>query len=205
MPASYSLSESGFDAHWEISYLSRSIPLFWVTNERGDFDGRMTFARELFGVDFFKPLDHYALNERDVKYAILFLIIPFITLFFLEVFSRKSIHPAQYLLSGLANVIFYLLLLSISEHLSFSAAYLIAAAALTCMMTLYAYALLETWARSVYLGLVMVLLYLIMYLTLNAEDWALLIGSVTAFMICALVMFLTRKLDWNNLNLKGDR
>ena len=204
LPAAYSLSENGFEAQWEISYLSRSIPLFWISNERGEPESRMGFQRELFGVDFFKPLDHYALNERAVKYAILFLIIPFITLFFLEVFSRKSIHPAQYLLSGLANVIFYLLLLSISEHLSFSIAYLIAAAALTCMMSLYAYALLETWARSMYMGLVMVLLYLILYLTLNAEDWALLIGSVTAFFICALVMFLTRRLDWNNLNLKND-
>jgi len=204
LPAAYTLSESGFDAQWEISYLSRSIPLFWFTNEKGEGDGRMSLQQELFGADFFKPLDHYALNERAVKYAILFLVIPFLTLFFLEIFSRKSIHPAQYLLSGLANVIFYLLLLSISEHLSFSAAYLIAAAALTCMMSLYAHSLLETWARSAYMGLVMALLYLIMYLTLNAEDWALLIGSIAAFLICGVVMFLARKLDWNNLSMKGD-
>jgi len=204
LPADYTLSESGFDAEWEISYLSRSIPLFWTTNERGENSNKISLQSELFGVDFFKPLDHYALNERAVKYAILFLVIPFLTLFFLEVFSRKSIHPAQYLLSGLANVIFYLLLLSISEHLSFSAAYLIAAASLTCMMSLYARSLLETWTRSAYMGLIMALLYLIMYLTLNAEDWALLIGSIAAFLICGVVMFLTRKLDWNNLNIKGD-
>ena len=205
LPTTYTLSESGFDAQWEISYLSRSIPLFWFTGERGEYEGRMHLQQELFGADFFKPLDHYALNERAVKYAILFLVIPFITLFFLEVFSRKSIHPAQYLLAGLANVIFYLLLLSISEHLSFSFAYLIAGSALTCMMTLYARSLLETWARSAYMGLVMALLYLILYLTLNAEDWALLIGSVVAFFICGVVMYLTRKLDWNNLNIKQNR
>jgi len=204
LPTDYTLSENGFDAQWEISYLSRSIPLFWWTGEKGDYEGRLNLRRELYGVDFFKPLDHYALNERAVKYAILFLVIPFLTLFFLEVFSRKSIHPAQYLLSGLANVIFYLLLLSISEHLSFSIAYLIAALALTCMMSLYARSLLETWARSAYMGLVMALLYLILYLTLNAEDWALLIGSIASFIICGVVMFLTRKLDWKNLNIKGD-
>jgi inner membrane protein involved in colicin E2 resistance len=124
------------------------------------------------------------------------------TLFFLEVFSRRSIHPAQYLLSGLANIIFYLLLLSISEHLSFSLAYLIAAVALTGMMTLYARSLLETWTRSAYMGLVMALLYLILYLTLNAEDWALLIGSIVAFVITGVVMFLTRKLDWSSLIIK---
>jgi len=202
LPTSYTLSESGFDANWEISYLSRSIPLFWVTGERGEYDGRISLRRELFGVNLFKPLDHYALNERAVKYAILFLVIPFLTLFFLEVFSQRSIHPAQYLLSGLANVIFYLLLLSISEHIPFSFAYLIAAAALTCMMTLYARSLVETWVRSAYMGLVMAMLYLIMYLTLNAEDWALLIGSIAAFVICGVVMFLTRKLDWNNLNIR---
>jgi len=204
LPTFYTLSENGFDALWEISYLSRSIPLFWLSGEKGETDTRMNFNRELFGADFFKPLDHYALNERAVKYAILFLVIPFIALFFLEIFSRRSIHPAQYLLSGLANVIFYLLLLSISEHIPFSFAYLIAGAALTCMMTLYAKSLLQTWIQSAFMGLVMALLYLIMYLTLNAEDWALLIGSITAFVICAVVMFLTRKLDWNNLNIKGD-
>jgi inner membrane protein len=202
LPITYTLSESGFDAEWEISYLSRSIPLFWITGERGEYEDKMNMQGELFGVDFFKPLDHYALNERAVKYAILFLVIPFLTLFFLEKFSKKSIHPAQYLLSGLANIIFYLLLLSISEHLSFSIAYLIASVALTAMMSLYARSLLETWTRSAYMGLVMALLYLILYLTLNAEDWALLIGSIVAFMICGVVMFLTRKLDWKNLSFK---
>ena len=201
LPTTYTLSESGFNADWEISYLSRSIPLFWVTGESAE-RGSRSFREELFGVDLFKPLDHYALNERAVKYAILFLVIPFLTLFFLEVFSQRSIHPAQYLLSGLANIIFYLLLLSISEHIPFSFAYLIAAAALTCMMSLYARSLVETWTRSAYMGLVMALLYLILYLTLNAEDWALLIGSIAAFMICGVVMFLTRKLDWNSLNIK---
>ena len=205
LPASYTSSDNGFDAQWEISYLSRYIPLFWLSGEKGETETRMNFQKELFGADFFKPLDHYALNERAVKYAILFLVIPFITLFFLEIFSRRSIHPAQYLLSGLANVIFYLLLLSISEHVPFSFAYLIAGASLTCMMLLYARSLLQSWAQSAYMGLVMALLYLILYLTLNAEDWALLIGSITAFLICAVVMFLTRKLDWNNLNIKGDQ
>ena len=204
LPAAYSLSENGFDAEWEISYLSRSIPLFWLTGDRSEDSGRVSLQDEFFGVDFFKPLDHYALNERAVKYAVLFLVIPFLTLFFMEIFSRKSIHPAQYLLSGLANVIFYLLLLSISEHISFSVAYLIAAAALTCMMSLYARSLVETWTRSAYMGLVMVLLYLILYMTLNAEDWALLIGSIVAFIICGAVMYLTRKLDWNNLSMKSD-
>ena len=199
LPGAHTLDENGFSAEWEISYLSRSIPLYWFSNENS-VDAR--FSDELFGVDFYKVLDHYALNTRAIKYAILFLFIPFLTLFFLEVFSQKSIHPAQYLLSGLANVIFYLLLLSISEHLSFSLAYLIASAALTCMMTLYARSLLETWTRSAYMGLVMALLYLILYLTLNAEDWALLIGSIAAFVITGVVMILTRKLDWNNLNMK---
>jgi inner membrane protein len=201
LPAAQTLTENGFDAEWEISYLSRAIPLFWTTDNSGVYDTGMNLNAELFGVDFFKPLDHYALNTRAVKYAILFIIIPFLTLFFLEIFSRKSIHPAQYLLSGLANVIFYLLLLSISEHLSFSVAYLIAACAITVMMSLYARSLLETWTGSAYMGLAMALLYLIMYLTLNVEDWALLIGSIAAFVICGVVMFLTRKLDWKNLNM----
>ncbi|MCL2138302.1 MAG: cell envelope integrity protein CreD [Treponema sp.] len=199
LPSKHEFSQNGFDAEWEISYLSRSIPLFWISGEKGEYENRNNLSQELFGVDFFKPLDHYSLSERAVKYAILFIIIPFLTLFFLEIFSQKSIHPAQYLLSGFANVIFYLLLLSISEHMSFSLAYLISSFALTAMMTFYAHSLLEKWASSAYMGLIMAMLYLILYITLNAEDWALLIGSIAAFVICGVVMFLTRKLDWKKL------
>jgi inner membrane protein len=142
-----------------------------------------------------------------VKYAILFLIVPFLTLFLLEIFTKKRIHPVPYLLSGIGNAVFYLLLLSLSEQMPFYTAYLIAALAVTILLTLYARSLLRTdglrtngsppsWNKSWYMGLVVTISYILLYAVLNAESYALLIGSIGTFVVIALVMFLTRKLDW---------
>jgi len=121
----------------------------------------------------------------------------------LEVFVRKRIHPVSYLLSGIANVIFYLLLLSISEQLPFYFAYILAAFGVTAMMTLYSRSLLSSWNKSWYMGLVMAISYILLYAVLNAESYALLIGSIGAFVIVGLVMFITRKLNWYGTDLQG--
>jgi len=193
LPGSSTVTDSGFDAVWDINYLSRDIPLFWKTesgNETRDY------ADSMFGVNFFRTIDTYSLNTRAVKYAILFLLVPFLTLFLLEVFVRVQIHPVPYLLSGIANVIFYLLLLSLSEQMPFYSAYTLAAFGVTVMMTLYSRSLLSSWNKSGYMGLVMVISYILLYAVLNAESYALLIGSIGTFVIIGLVMFLTRKLNW---------
>jgi len=192
LPGSSNISDNGFDAAWDISYLSRDIPLFWKMEGSESRD----FSNSLFGVNFFRAVDTYSLNTRAVKYAILFLIIPFLTLFLLEIFARKKIHPVPYLLSGIANVIFYLLLLSLSEQMAFYLAYLFAAIAVIILLTLYSRALLPSWKKSWYMGLVVTISYVLLYAVLNAESYALLIGSIGAFTVVALVMFLTRRLNW---------
>ncbi|MDR1862397.1 MAG: cell envelope integrity protein CreD [Treponema sp.] len=194
LPVQRSISEAGFDARWEVSHLSRNIPLVWTSSQVSDLD----FSSALFGVNFFKVLDHYNVNTRAVKYALLFIIIPFLSFFLFEIITRRQIHPVQYILSGIGNVVFYLLLLSLSEHLAFSAAYLIAASAVSLMMTLYSRSLLGAWNRSWLMAVIMVLCYIFLYFTLQSEDWALLIGSIGCFGITGAVMFLTRKLDWYN-------
>ena len=194
LPSGSNITDNGFDAEWDISYLSRDIPLYWK-NEAGGRDGR-DYSHSLFGVDFFRAIDTYSLNTRAVKYAILFLIVPFLTLFLLEIFTKKRIHPVPYLLSGIANVIFYLLLLSLSEQMPFFLAYLTGAVSVTVLLTLYSRALLPSWNKSWYMGLVVSLSYVLLYAVLNAESYALLIGSIGAFAVVALVMFLTRRLDW---------
>jgi inner membrane protein len=191
LPGGSTITDSGFDAVWDISYLSRDIPLFWKTeNDYRDYSASM------FGVNFFRAIDTYSLNTRAVKYAILFLIIPFLTLFLLEVFTKKRIHPVPYLLAGIANIIFYLLLLSLSEQMQFYLAYLLTALSVTVMMTLYSRSLLPSWNKSWYMGLVTTISYVLLYAVLNAESYALLIGSVGAFMVVGLVMYITRKLEW---------
>jgi inner membrane protein len=197
LPGVSNISDSGFSASWNINYLSRDIPLFWKEYSQGT-----DYTDSLFGVNFFRSIDTYALNTRAVKYAILFLIVPFLTLFLLEIFTKKRIHPAPYLLSGIGNAVFYLLLLSLSEQMPFYTAYLIAALAVTIMLTLYSRSLLRTYGstssgnKSWYMGLVVTISYILLYAVLNAESYALLIGSVGTFVVIALVMFLTRKLDW---------
>ncbi|MDR2149963.1 MAG: cell envelope integrity protein CreD [Spirochaetaceae bacterium] len=191
LPVQSTITDSSFAAQWNVSYLSRDIPLFW---KQSDFSPG--YRGSLFGVSFFRAIDTYALNTRAVKYAILFLIVPFFTLFLLEIFTKRPIHPVPYILSGIANIIFYLLLLSISEQFSFYGAYTIAAASVTALLTLYSRSLLPSWSKSWYMGLVLLISYILLYAVLNAESYALLIGSIGAFIVTALVMFLTRKLDW---------
>ncbi|MHB9295045.1 putative inner membrane protein [Pillotina sp. SPG140] len=192
LPSYSTVSDTAFEALWEISYLSRDIPLFWI--EEGE--GKRDYSGALFGVNFLRTLNTYSLNTRAVKYAILFLMIPFLTLFLLEIFTKQTIHPVPYILSGIADVIFYLLLLSLSEQMPFYTAYLIAAIAVTVLMTLYARSLLPSWNTCWYMALVLVISYILLYAVLNAESYALLIGSVGAFVVTALIMFITRNLDW---------
>lgn len=193
LPVSRTLDEKGFEAQWKISRLSRSVPPVWFQEEAGTGP---RFSSSLFWINFFKPLDHYDVNTRAVKYGILFIIIPFLSLFLFEIFLRRDIHPVQYLLSGIGNVIFYLLLLSFSEHIPFTPAYGISALAVSAMTGLYAFSILGSWRQSWPMALVMILGYTFLYFTLQSEDWALLTGSLGAFAVTALVMFLTRKLDW---------
>jgi inner membrane protein len=192
LPGGSNITDSGFSAVWDISYLSRDIPLFW-RSESGDY---RDYSASMFGVNFFRAIDTYSLNTRAVKYAILFLIIPFLALFLLEVFTKKRIHPVPYLLVGIANIIFYLLLLSLSEQMQFYLAYLLTALSVTIMMTLYSRSLLPSWNKSWYMGLVTTISYVLLYAVLNAESYALLIGSIGAFLVVALVMYITRKLEW---------
>jgi inner membrane protein len=191
LPGNSNINDDGFDAAWDINYLSRDIPLYWKT-EGGSHD----YSDALFGVNFFRAIDTYSLNKRAVKYAILFLIVPFLTLFLFEIFTKKTIHPVPYLLSGIANIIFYLLLLSLSEQMQFYLAYIIAALAIIIMLTLYSRALLPSWNKSWYMGVVIAVSYVLLYAVLNAESYALLVGSIWAFIVVGLVMFVTRKLNW---------
>ncbi|MDR2135703.1 MAG: cell envelope integrity protein CreD [Treponema sp.] len=192
LPAESKIADTGFSASWDISYLSRDIPLF-LKNYNDNYYG---YDNSLFGLDFFRSIDTYSLNTRAVKYAVLFLIVPFLTLFLLEIFTKKRIHPVPYLLSGIGNAVFYLLLLSLSEQIPFYAAYLIAALAVTVLLTLYSRSLLPSWDKSWYMGLVVTISYILLYAVLNAESYALLIGSIGTFFVIALVMFLTRRLEW---------
>lgn len=192
LPVKREFGEEGFSAVWKISYLSRDIPSHLVEGVPNTEDLRRT----AFGVRLFEPVSTYAKNERSVKYAYLFLLVPFIIFFLFEVIRKMKIHPVQYLLAGAADVVFYLLLLSTSEHLHFFAAYCIAAFSVTLLLTLYSVQVLGGWKPGLLMGSFLAAGYVYLYVVLQSEDYALLLGSVGLFMVLAAVMFVTRKVTW---------
>jgi inner membrane protein len=138
----------------------------------------------------------YQQSMRTVKYAFMFIALTFILFFFVEVFNKKNIHPIQYLLVGLVLVMFFTLLISISEHLGFDWAYLISATAVVVLITVYVKAVLDSGKLSLITAGVLVILYGFIYITLQLEDYALLMGSIGLFVILAIIMIFSRKINW---------
>ncbi|MBR4374241.1 MAG: cell envelope integrity protein CreD [Treponema sp.] len=203
LPKERNVTDSGFSALWEIAGLSTAYPKSWhykTKIEKGDSEYYGSgMETEYVSTLFLVPVDAYKKTERSVKYALLFLIIPFIALLISEIFSKRRIHPVQYCLIGLADVIFYLLLLSISEHVSFDLTYLICSLAVGLATLFYASSIFRSIKFGGMLSGVQVVSYIFLYGTLQAEDYALLIGSIGLFIVILLLMFITRKIDWYNL------
>ena len=193
LPDSHDITDDSFSAEWSCSSLSSGIPVKW--DDTAVFD-TYSLADSYIETDFINVLDHYKLNERAAKYAILFILIPFITLFMFEQFFKRRLHIFQYILAGIANIIFYLLLLSLSEHISFNLSYLISAAAVTVAICLYSWSILGRDKKAWYIAPVMTAVYIFLFMTLQSEDWALLIGSIGVFVITVSLMFITRKIDF---------
>ncbi|HZF14158.1 MAG TPA: cell envelope integrity protein CreD [Thermoanaerobaculia bacterium] len=195
LPEAHTVRADGFTASWSIPYFGRSYPQQWRADEVERVVPRGTLDLSSFGVDLFLPVDAYQKTERAQKYAILFLLLTFLTFFVYEMWSPVAIHSVQYLLVGAALCLFYLLLLSLSEHLAFGIAYGIAAVAIVGLITGYAYAILEAKGRSLLLGAILTTLYGYLYVLLQVEDYALLLGSLGLFLILAVMMFLTRRVN----------
>lgn len=196
LPTEREIREDGFSAEWNIPGLSTNFPKRW-SSESHNFE---TKNIESVSTSFFQSVDNYQKAMRSAKYSILFLLIPFIALLVFEVFSKVKIHPIQYALIGFANVVFYLLLLSISEHISFNTTYWIACAAVSSLMLFYGTAIFNKFAYGVFFASVNFICYVFLFGTLQAEDYALLLGSVGIFAVIAALMILTRKIDWYKLN-----
>jgi inner membrane protein len=193
LPTERNLREDGFDSRWEISYISRNLP----DSVRGDGLVNIDFSEWDFGVRIVEPVWIYLKNERSVKYSWFFLVIPFMTFFLFEILLKKRIHPVQYFLAGSADIVFYLLLLSLSEHLmNFNTAYWIAASAVTVLISVYSCGILKSWKKGVLMLPVLSVSYLFLFTVLQSEDYALLLGSVGLFIIVGFLMFLTRKVKW---------
>jgi inner membrane protein len=191
LPGERKVDDNGFAAKWSIN--KANLPFGTVLN--GTAFDKNSFA---FGVSMLQPADQYAKTMRSVKYAILFIGLTFSLFFIVELMQKKPVHPVQYVLVGLALVIFYTLLLSISEFILFDQAYWIASAATILLITLYAKGHFESWkTASVFAG-VLSGLYGFIFILIRLEDTALLVGSIGLFLVLALVMYASRKINWYN-------
>lgn len=187
LPDEKTVSGAGFEASWKVLNLNRNYPQQWTS------DQNVGFNDSEFGVDFILPVDNYQKSTRSVKYAILFIGLTFLTVFFVEMRQSQRVHPFQYALIGLALVIFYTLLVAISEHISFNSAYLISALMTIGLTGLYAKALFDSGRMALLVSGALTLLYGFLFVVLQQQDYALLIGSLGLFVILALVMYFSRR------------
>ena len=186
----YSIDEKAksFTAKWNILSFNRSIPDTWTDKNYID--------KNLFGVSLVQTIDHYQQNMRSAKYALMFIALTFVVFFFVEVITAKRIHPVQYLLVGIALILFYSLLLSISEQIGFALAYLISSVATISLITVYSAGIFKMKKAIVILATILVMLYTFLYVILQLEDFALLMGSLGLFVILGIIMFISRKVKW---------
>ena len=196
LPTQRSVNDSGFSAQWSFNRANLSFGTVVKT-------GALKTGTTAFGVSLIQPADQYNKTTRSVKYAILLIGLTFALFFITELMQKNPLHPVQYVLVGLALVIFYTLLLSISEYILFDYAYLIAAFATISLITLYAKSHFKTWKSAAIFSSLLSALYGFIFILIRLEDTALLVGSIGLFIILALVMYGSRKINWYAGNVVG--
>lgn len=187
LPNERSVDPQGFKANWELSALATSAPRDLLADAP---------QVESFGVAFIDPVNPYVLSDRATKYGLLFVLLTFVGVGLLEVMQRLRVHPIQYLLVGCALALFFLLLVSLTEHLAFGWAYLAAASGCTLLLTFYGSSVLGGVRRGAAFGAAIAALYGALYVLLQQEQAALVLGSLLLFVVLAAVMVATRRLDW---------
>ncbi len=193
LPETRDITADRFSAQWKILNLNRNFPQAWIGN-------KYKVAESSFGVRLFMAVDEYQKTSRTIKYAILFIALTFVSFFLSEVIAKVILHPIQYSLIGFALIVFYVLLLSVSEHLPFNIAYGMSSCAVIALIFMYTRWITLSSRISLVIAGVLVLLYSFLFVTLQLQDYALLLGSFGLFLILLFVMYLTRKVDWFALN-----
>ena len=197
LPVDRDVNDKGFTGEWKVMHLNRNYPQV-ITGNRWEPEVK----NSEFGVDMLLPVQHYQKSMRTVKYAIVIIILTFAISFFTEIFQKKRIHPFQYLLIGLALCLFYSLLLSISEHTGFSIAYCIASVMTVALLTWYMTGVLKIKKTALTIGGLLAVLYLCIYILIQMETYALMAGSIGLFVILAIIMYYSQRINWNSQALK---
>jgi inner membrane protein len=198
LPDTEKVSNKGFEAGWVISQFNRDYPKIFTNNG----NAAQSVSQSAFGVILLSPFDAYAQTMRSLKYAILIIALTFFAYFFTEIFQRRPVHPLQYILIGMALVIFYTLLLSISEYIQFPLAYLIASSATVLLLSWYTSSIFKKLKVVIVFASLISVLYLFIYVLIQMQDNALLFGSIGLFALLAAAMYLSRKIDWYGIDKK---
>jgi inner membrane protein len=193
LPLSRKVTDQGFDAQWEVSSFASNIEEKILLCEKKQCDEVVSGS---FGVEFIEPVNVYLQSERSLKYGFLFIVLIFVAFFLFEILKKLPIHPIQYGLVGFAIALFYLLLLSLSEHVNFLLSYFLAAIASVALISFYLVKVLNNTKTALVFGGLLALLYLTLYIIVSAESFALLMGSALVFIVLAVVMITTRNIDW---------
>jgi inner membrane protein len=196
LPDNREIAADGFSAKWEVIHLNRPYPQSF----RGTTEG---ITESSFGVNLIVPVDEYQKSMRSAKYAVIFITLTFMIFFFVQILNGKKIHPIQYFIVGLALCVFYTLLIALSEHIPFKWSYLISSVSIVTLITLYAKSLFDDKKITMLIGLILTALYLFIYSIIQMEDYALLMGSVGLFVVLAVIMYLSRKIDWYAIKTRG--
>ena len=183
-----------FDARWRMLYYNRPFPQQWVDNLNVLKTKKADDAT--FGVKLRLPVDQYQKTTRSSKYAILIIMLTFISLFLTEMISKQRIHVFNYVLIGAAMIVYYTLLLSFSEQIGFTFAYLIASAATVILVAAFLKSLIKSSKSTGLFALILSLFYAFIYVIIQLEDLALLVGSIALFLIIATLMYFSRKINW---------
>lgn len=187
LPDTREVKDSGFTASWK--YLNRSVPLVWKNNF-------YNLSASTVGADLLIPVDTYDKTERSVKYALLCIMLTFAAFFLVETIYKRSLHLVQYGLAGLALVLFYTLLLSVSEYTGFNIAYAIAGVATIVLIGWYVGSILRSGKLATFISMILTVVYAYIFSIIQLQDYALLMGSIGLFVALGVIMFFSRKLDW---------
>ncbi|MHC1729077.1 MAG: cell envelope integrity protein CreD [Syntrophobacteraceae bacterium] len=189
LPEKREITDHSFNSQWNIIHLSRNLPQTWT-------GAQPRLTETSFGVKLLLPVDEYQKNSRAVKYAIMFIALTFLAFCMVDVLSTSPFHPIHYTLAGFALILFFVLLLSVSEHISFNFAYLIASVPVILLIAMYTRGVTRRWSATGAIAGVLTLLYVFLFVLLQLSDYSLLLGSSGLFAGLALIMYLTRRIDW---------
>ena len=209
LPSQREVQDKRFDARWNISSLASSAQQSFIKG-RGicnfyetEYTNSDNDCMEQFSTSFIDPINPYSLSDRATKYGLLFVVLTFVAVAMFEILKQLRVHPVQYLLVGSALCSFFLLLISLSEHIGFAQAYAVAASACVLLLGYYASHILGSVKRGLPFAAMIAVMYGLLYVLLQLEQTALVVGSIALFAVLALVMVCTRKVDWYAFG-KGD-